>query len=72
MMAPAAAGCKHLIRRRGSRYGTGMKLAFKLPQTQAEKLRDEAKRLGLAPEELARERRANRRANTGEEHVQVG
>jgi len=31
-----------------------MKLAFELPQAQAEKLRDEAKRLGLAPEELAR------------------
>jgi hypothetical protein len=31
-----------------------MKLAFELPDTQAEKLRDEAKRLGLAPEELAR------------------
>jgi hypothetical protein len=31
-----------------------MKLAFELPQAQAEKLRDEAKRLGLTPEELAR------------------
>jgi hypothetical protein len=31
-----------------------MRLAFELPQAQAEKLRDEAKRLGLAPEELAR------------------
>ncbi|HEY7443525.1 MAG TPA: hypothetical protein VH701_13955 [Vicinamibacterales bacterium] len=31
-----------------------MKLAFELPPAQAEKLRDEAKRLGLAPEELAR------------------
>jgi len=31
-----------------------MKLAFELPQTQAEKLCDEAERLGLAPEELAR------------------
>lgn len=31
-----------------------MKLAFELPQAQAEKLRDEAQRLGLAPEELAR------------------
>ena len=31
-----------------------MKLAFELPQAQAEKLRDEAKRLGLAPEDLAR------------------
>ncbi len=31
-----------------------MKLAFELPPAQAEKLRDEAKRLGLTPEELAR------------------
>jgi hypothetical protein len=31
-----------------------MRLAFELPDTQAEKLRDVAKRLGLAPEELAR------------------
>jgi len=31
-----------------------MKLAFELPPAQAERLRDEAKRLGLAPEELAR------------------
>jgi len=31
-----------------------MKLAFELPQAQADKLRDEAERLGLTPEELAR------------------
>lgn len=31
-----------------------MKLAFELPPAQSEKLRDEAKRLGLTPEELAR------------------
>ena len=31
-----------------------MKLAFELPPAQADKLRDEAQRLGLAPEELAR------------------
>jgi hypothetical protein len=31
-----------------------MKLAFELPQAQAERLRDEAQRLGLSPEELAR------------------
>ena len=31
-----------------------MKLAFELPPAQAEKLVDEAARLGLAPEELAR------------------
>ena len=43
-----------IVRRRGSRYSTGMRVAFELPEAQAEKLRDEAKRLGLAPEELAR------------------
>ena len=31
-----------------------MKLAVELPAAQAEKLRDEAQRLGLAPEDLAR------------------
>ena len=31
-----------------------MKLAFELPPPQAEKLRSEAERLGLAPEEFAR------------------
>jgi hypothetical protein len=31
-----------------------MKLAFELPAPQAEKLRAEAKRLGLSPEDLAR------------------
>jgi hypothetical protein len=39
-----------VVRGRGSRYSTGMKVAFELPLAQAEKLRDEAKRLGLAPE----------------------
>ena len=43
-----------LVRQRGSRYSTGMKLALELPPAQAEKLRDEAKRLGLTPEDLAR------------------
>ena len=38
----------------GSRYDTGMKLAFELAPAQADRLRDEAKRLGLAPEDLAR------------------
>ena len=38
----------------GSRYSTGMKLAFELAPAQADRLRDEAKRLGLAPEDLAR------------------
>jgi hypothetical protein len=31
-----------------------MKLAFELPAPQAQKLREEAKRLGLSPEDLAR------------------
>jgi hypothetical protein len=31
-----------------------MKLAFELPPAQADKLREEAQRLGLTPEELAR------------------
>lgn len=31
-----------------------MKLAFELPPAQAAKLREEASRLGLAPEDLAR------------------
>lgn len=31
-----------------------MKLAFELPPAQADKLRDEANRLGLSPEEFAR------------------
>ena len=31
-----------------------MKLAFELPPAQADRLRDEATRLGLAPEDLAR------------------
>ena len=31
-----------------------MKVAFELPSAQAEKLREEATRLGLAPEDLAR------------------
>jgi hypothetical protein len=31
-----------------------MKLAFELPPAQAEKLRTEAERLGLSPEDLAR------------------
>jgi len=54
MLAQAGAGCQTLVRRLASRYSTSMKLAFELPQAQAEKLRDEAQRLGLTPEELAR------------------
>lgn len=36
------------------RYSECMKLALDLPPAQAEKLRHEASRLGLAPEDLAR------------------
>ena len=43
-----------LVRRHDARYSTSMKLAFELPPAQADKLREEAKRLGLAPEDLAR------------------
>lgn len=35
-------------------YSGAMNLAFELPAAEAEKLRQEAKRLGLSPEELAR------------------
>ena len=54
MLVQAEAGCQTLVTRRWARYSTGMKLAFELPPAQAEKLRDEAQRLGLTPEELAR------------------
>jgi len=43
-----------LVRRRGPRYSTDMKLAFELPPAQADRLRAEAARLGLSPEDLAR------------------
>lgn len=51
---PLARRPQALVGRRGSRYSTGMKLAFELPPAQADRLREEAKRLGLAPEDLAR------------------
>ena len=54
MMALAAAGCKRLLEGAAARYSTGMKLAFELPPAQADKLREAARRLGLAPEDLAR------------------
>src|SRR2546425_418301 len=43
-----------LLRRRLSGYTTHMKLAFELPPAQAERLRAEAARLGVTPEDLAR------------------
>lgn len=43
-----------LVGEAGRRYSGGMKLAFELPPAQAERLRAEAARLGLAPEDLAK------------------
>jgi hypothetical protein len=54
MIAPAAVGCKRLLDGVARATVPGMKLAFELPLAQAEKLREEAKRLGLSPEDLAR------------------
>lgn len=54
MIVPAAVGCKRLLDGVPARYSTRMKLAFEIPPAQADKLRAEAERLGLAPEELAR------------------
>ena len=45
---------QRLLEAVGSGYCTCMKLAFELAPPQAEKLREEAKRLGLSPEDLAR------------------
>ncbi len=55
LLVSAAAVRPHaLVRRRAQRYSNSMKLAFELPAPQAEKLRAEANRLGLSPEDLAR------------------
>jgi hypothetical protein len=54
MIAPDADGCKRLLDGVPRRYSGDMKLALELPAAQAEKLRQEAARLGLAPEDLAR------------------
>src|SRR5258705_608964 len=43
-----------LLGRCRSRYSTWMKLAIELPPAQADRLRAEAERLGLSPEDLAR------------------
>jgi plasmid stability protein len=43
-----------LVRPGCSRYSTTMRVAFELPPAQAERLRIEAARLGLSPEDLAR------------------
>jgi hypothetical protein len=47
-------GCKRLLDGVPERYSECMKFALELPPAQAEKLRHEASRLGLAPEDLAR------------------
>jgi len=54
MIALAAVGCKRLLDGVSRATVLRMKLAFELPDAQAEKLREEAKRLGLSPEDLAR------------------
>ena len=53
-MAPRAVGCNRLLDRRAGRKVESMKLAFELPPAQADRLRKEAARLGVAPDELAK------------------
>jgi hypothetical protein len=43
-----------IVRRPIARYSENMKVAFDLPEAQAEKLRREAERLGIPPSDLAR------------------
>lgn len=43
-----------LVSGRYGRYSTHMRLAIELPPAQADKLRAEAQRLGLSPEDVAR------------------
>jgi hypothetical protein len=50
----AARLLQRLVRRRPRLYIEGMNVAFDLPPAQAEKLRQVAERLGMAPCELAR------------------
>jgi hypothetical protein len=54
IIAPADVGRKRLMGGVSTRYSRGMKLAPELPPAPAERLRQEARRLGLAPEDLAR------------------
>ena len=49
------------------RYSTRMKLSIDLSPAQAERLRLEAERLGLAPEDLARAAIADLLANAGDD-----
>ncbi len=50
----AAAGSSALLDGAAPLYSEAMKVAFDLPPAQAEKLRQEASRLGLTPDDLAR------------------
>ena len=54
MIAPAAVGCKRLFDGVPRATVLDMKLAFELPPAQGDRLRAEAARLGLSPEDLAR------------------
>jgi hypothetical protein len=49
-----AVGSSRLLDRRAERKVVAMKLVFELPPAQAERLRQEAARLGVAPDELAK------------------
>lgn len=50
----AAVKCSRLLDGATPLYSEAMKVAFDLPPAQAEKLKQEASRLGLSPDDLAR------------------
>ena len=50
----AAVGCKRLLDGQATRYSEAMNVAFDLPAAQAERLRQEAERLGISPSDLAK------------------
>jgi len=52
-VTPDTVGCNRLSGSGSPRYSRSMKVAFELAPAQAEKLRREAERLGVAPDELA-------------------
>lgn len=54
ILRPRAVGCSRLLDRRAGRKVEAMKVAFELPPAQADRLREEAARLGVAPDELAK------------------
>jgi hypothetical protein len=58
-----AVGFSRLLDRRPGRKVKDMKLAFELPPAQADRLKQEAARLGVAPDELARAALADLLAN---------